>query len=63
VLILRPDHGIWLVEACGYLVGDRPIVTYATRACSCHESTALHVGAPSTRGEALWGQRETIRPW
>jgi hypothetical protein len=33
-MILRPEHGIWLVEACGYLVGDRLIVTYATRACS-----------------------------
>jgi hypothetical protein len=31
--IIRPAHGVWLVEASGFLVGSN-IVHYATRACS-----------------------------
>jgi hypothetical protein len=31
---MRPEHGLWLVEACGYVVQERPLVVYSTRACS-----------------------------
>ena len=30
-LIVRPEHGIWLVEACGYLIHGQPVITYSHR--------------------------------
>jgi hypothetical protein len=33
-VIIRPEHGLWLVEANGYLIGDHPVITYSTVACS-----------------------------
>jgi hypothetical protein len=33
-LIIRPEHGLWLVEACGYLINGHPVITYTTVACS-----------------------------
>lgn len=32
--IVHPEHGIWLVEACGYRVDGRAVVHYTTRASS-----------------------------
>lgn len=32
--IVRPVHGLWLIEAAGYVVDGRPAVHYSTRACS-----------------------------
>lgn len=39
--IVRPEHGLWLVEACGYMVGDHPVVTYSTVACSLPRSEKI----------------------
>lgn len=32
--VVRPEHGLWLVEASGYVVNGQRLITYATRACS-----------------------------
>ena len=40
-LIVQPEHGLWLVEACGYLIGDHSAVTYTTVSCSLPRAERL----------------------
>jgi hypothetical protein len=54
--IVRPEHGLWLVEACGYLVGDAPVVTYTTRACSLARTDQLDRQRAFARGRAGGGR-------
>jgi hypothetical protein len=53
-VIVRPEHGLWLVEACGYLIAGQPIITYTTIACSLPRperlarDRAFHSGSASS---------------
>jgi hypothetical protein len=58
--IVRPEHGFWLVEACGYKLGDTCVVTYTRRACSLPRTDLLdrerafarrRIGAGSTTSD------------
>jgi hypothetical protein len=40
-VIIRPEHGIWLIEACGFSVNGIPVVTYSTVACSLTRSDKI----------------------
>jgi hypothetical protein len=45
-MVVRPEHGVWLVEATGFIVGGTPIVTYTLRASSLPpEQGGLHIWA------------------
>lgn len=58
--VVTPEHGLWLVEACGFQVGETRLVTYQTRACSLPRAERLRresafargVGSGSNRKEA-----------
>jgi hypothetical protein len=39
--IVRPDHGVWLVEATGFIIGSTPLVTYTVRASSLPRAERL----------------------
>lgn len=40
-LIVRPEHGLWLVEAVGYLIAGYPVVSYNTVASSLSRAERL----------------------
>ncbi|MHB1582498.1 MAG: hypothetical protein ACYCU7_16175 [Acidimicrobiales bacterium] len=39
--IVRPTHGLWLVQVSGYLVDGRPTVHYSTQACSLDRAVRI----------------------
>lgn len=39
--IVRPEHGLWLVEAAGFIVNGQPLVTYTPRATTLLRSDQL----------------------
>jgi hypothetical protein len=57
-LVVRPEHGVWLVEATGFIVGGTPIVTYTLRASSLARADrllrerAFAKGRPGTAGRS-----------
>ncbi len=48
--VVSPEHGLWLVEACGYQVGEAKLVTYQMRACSLPRSERLRRQKLFSRG-------------
>jgi hypothetical protein len=48
--IIRPRHGLWLIEASGFLVGDTPVVTYTVKAFSLPRSEWLDRTRAFNRG-------------
>jgi hypothetical protein len=54
-MIVRPEHGLWLVEASGYLVNGQRLITYATRACSLPRAERLQRERSFQKGRAAGG--------
>lgn len=53
--IIRPSHGLWLVEASGYMVDGRPAVHYATVACSLERMIRIDRERAFHRGRSAGG--------